>query len=290
VPERRGADARQTDSTSASPAAKKYKEKRKAVECKKNQVPVKVNRRTVGCRSPRRRAGRRRTRGDPRLALANALLADDFGGLARSPRPQAAVVEEAVPQGQPARLGCRAERDPAGSRQARPARGGRRRTPTCARLRRSMAAARLDRRIPDCARTDVPLPTKSETFSSSGAGEKADHHRDARQRVDARPRARERCLPGRHQDHHRRVQSVRRPRLPDRRRRHRRLRQHELQDLAVDRPRPGEVLVSQSFSYTGQNADARPRSTRTRSSTSSTSSTSRRRTSPSAAARSSSAR
>src|SRR4051794_3182957 len=64
-----------------APVAKKAKKKkRKAVKCKKNQVPIKVNRRVVGCRSlgaalppPRE--------GDERLALGTSILDDDLRGL-----------------------------------------------------------------------------------------------------------------------------------------------------------------------------------------------------------------
>lgn len=46
-----GAAPAMTDSTVT--AAAKHKKKRKAVKCRKNQVPIKLKRRTVGCRSLR---------------------------------------------------------------------------------------------------------------------------------------------------------------------------------------------------------------------------------------------
>ena len=53
-----------------------HQKKRKAVRCHKNQVPIKVRRRTVGCRSLRAALPAPRA-GDPLLVLANSVLDDD---------------------------------------------------------------------------------------------------------------------------------------------------------------------------------------------------------------------
>ena len=63
-----------------APSAAAAKKKRKAVRCKRNQVAVKVNRRTVACRS-RAAALPLPKEGDARLLWAKSVLDDDLGGL-----------------------------------------------------------------------------------------------------------------------------------------------------------------------------------------------------------------
>ena len=89
------------------------KKKRKAIRCRKSEVPIKVRRRTVGCR--KRRAALPRPRaGDQRLLLAKAALDDDLRALRdrRHRRPPSLkklfrkvsprayrTVQRAIPQG-----------------------------------------------------------------------------------------------------------------------------------------------------------------------------------------------
>ena len=68
----------------------KHKKKRKAVKCRKNQVPIKLKRRTVGCRSLRAALPPPRE-GDARPAARQDCARRRPGGAARSPRPASAV-------------------------------------------------------------------------------------------------------------------------------------------------------------------------------------------------------
>jgi hypothetical protein len=94
-------------------AAKHAKKKRKAVRCRKSQVPIKLKRRTVGCRSLRAALPAPRE-GDTRQLLATSMLDDDLRGLRdrrgrRAPSlaklfrkvgPRARrTVQQAIPQG-----------------------------------------------------------------------------------------------------------------------------------------------------------------------------------------------
>src|SRR4051812_28705354 len=74
------AQARPAQSPLLSPAARKHKKKPKAVKCKKNQVPIKVNRRVVGCRSLGA-AVLPPHADDSRLGLAQFALGDGLKGL-----------------------------------------------------------------------------------------------------------------------------------------------------------------------------------------------------------------
>ncbi|MEA2427384.1 MAG: hypothetical protein QOF37_1012, partial [Thermoleophilaceae bacterium] len=148
--------------------AKKHPKKRKALKCRKGQVPVKVNRRKAGCRSlgaavPPPKAG------DSRLLLAHAALTDNLGGLRdrRGRRPPSlkalfhkvnphayAALQAAIPQGL-TRLDGLAAASP--NTYFRPAAG----------------FGPLARVVPDCAKPGAPPPpTSSDSFSSSGGGEK----------------------------------------------------------------------------------------------------------------------
>lgn len=153
-----GAAPAMTDSTVTAVA--KHKKKRKAVKCRKNQVPIKLKRRTVGCRSLRAALPAPRE-GDPRLLLANTALDDDLGGLrdrrgrrARSLKklfrkvgPRAyRTVQRAIPEGL-ARLDRLAATSPAASR----------------------SAAIAARQLPKCA--GGPPPTKTDTYRSGSGGE-----------------------------------------------------------------------------------------------------------------------
>ena len=138
----------------------KHKKKRKVVKCRKNQVPIKLRRRTVGCRSLRAALPAPRG-GDPRLLLAKTALDDDLAGvrdrrgrrapslkkLFRKVGPRAyRTVQRAIPQGL-ARLDRLAAKSTTASRSA-------------------VIAAR---QLPKCA--GGPLPTKTDTYRSSSGGE-----------------------------------------------------------------------------------------------------------------------
>ena len=139
--------------------AKPHKKKRKAVKCRKSQVKIKVNRRTVGCR-PLRASLRPPRAGDPRLLLAKAALDDDLRRLRdrrgrRAPSlkrlfrkvgPRAyRTVQRAVPQGL-ARLDRMAA--------------------TVPKVARSAAASQL----PRCANGTGPPTT--DTYGSRSGGQK----------------------------------------------------------------------------------------------------------------------
>ena len=138
----------------------KHKTKRKAVKCRKNQVPIKLKRRTVGCRSLRAALPAPRE-GDPRPLLAKTALDDDLAGvrdrrgrrapslkkLSRKVGPRAyRTLQRAIPQGL-ARLDRLAAASPTASR----------------------AGAIAARQLPKCPGS--PPPTKTDTYRSSSAGE-----------------------------------------------------------------------------------------------------------------------
>ncbi len=148
-----------TDATASSVA--KHKKKRKAVKCRKNQVPIKLKRRTVGCRSLRA-ALPAPSEGDPRPLLAKTALDDDLAGvrdrrgrrapslkkLSRKVGPRAyRTLQRAIPQGL-ARLDRLAAAPPTASR----------------------AGATAARQLPKCA-GGPPPPTKTDTYRSSSGGE-----------------------------------------------------------------------------------------------------------------------
>ena len=147
-----------TDSTVTAVA--KHKKKRKAVKCRKNQVRIKLKRRTVGCRSLRAALPAPR-QGDPRLLLAKTALDDDLAGvrdrrgrrapslkkLFRKVGPRAyRKVQAAIPQGL-ARLDKLATDSPAASR----------------------AGAIAARQFPRCP--SGPVPTSTDSYRSSSGGE-----------------------------------------------------------------------------------------------------------------------
>ena len=139
------------------------KKKRKAIRCRKSEVPIKVRRRTVGCR--KRRAALPRPRaGDQRLLLAKAALDDDLRALRdrRHRRPPSLkklfrkvgprayrTVQRAIPQGF-ARLDGLVATGPVASSVARDAA----RAPELRKVRGG------------------PLPTRTDTFTSSSGGQK----------------------------------------------------------------------------------------------------------------------
>ena len=137
----------------------KKKKKGKAVRCRKSQVKVKVNRRTVGCRPLRASLPAPRA-GDGRLLLAKAVLEDDVRGLRdrrgrRAPSlkklfrkvgPRAyRTVQRAIPQGL-ARLDRMAA--------------------TAPKVARSAAASQQ----PRCANASGPPTT--DTYGSTSGGQK----------------------------------------------------------------------------------------------------------------------
>jgi hypothetical protein len=147
-----------TEATASSVA--KHKKKRKAVKCRKSQVPIKLKRRTVGCRSLRAALPAPRE-GDPRLLLAKTALDDDLAGvrdrrgrrapslkkLFRKVGPRAyRKVQAAIPQGL-----ARLDRLATGSPASR------------------AAAAIAARQLPKCA--GAPPPTKTDTYRSSSGDE-----------------------------------------------------------------------------------------------------------------------
>ena len=139
----------------APAVAKKAKKKRKAVKCKKTQVPVKVNRRIVGCRAlgaalppPKE--------GDARLLLAKSLLDDDLGGLRDRRGRKAASLKKVLRKAGPRAYSALQRAIPEG----------------VARLDQMAVAAKLSpfaRPLPKCGAS--PPPTKTDTYTSSSGGQ-----------------------------------------------------------------------------------------------------------------------
>jgi hypothetical protein len=142
----------------------KRAKKPKRVKCRKSQVAIKVNRRTVACRS-RRAALPLPKPGDSRLLYARFALADNLAGLrdrrGRRPRSLKKLFRKANPHAWAAvqsglRRGLGRLDKMAAAR------------PALARI--SDGPRLLARRNPECSRGD--LPTQSEAFASNAHGEK----------------------------------------------------------------------------------------------------------------------
>ena len=154
------------------------KKKRKAIRCRKSEVPIKVRRRTVGCR--KRRAALPRPRaGDQRLLLAKAALDDDLRALRDRRHRRPPSLKKLFRKVEPARLPDGAARHPPGPRPSgRAGRDGPGRVERRPRRREA---------VPSCGRSGGPLPTRTDTFTSSSGGQKHDRDRLARTGGDLRP-------------------------------------------------------------------------------------------------------
>ena len=158
-----GAQAGPSESPLAAHAAKKKHRKRKAIRCRKTQVPIKVRRRTVGCRSLRAALPTPRD-GDTRLVLAQSVFDDGYGRLRDRRGRRAPSVKKLLRKAGPRTYGIVQRAIPDGlARLDRLGAGG----PVVSRLARAAAD-----RPRSCSDPGAQTPTLTDKYESNSGGEK----------------------------------------------------------------------------------------------------------------------